>query len=65
MKTITIPENATRREVFKSIFGFDVPRDIDLCGVFEKCKQCPLKDQESCTVERDFNPWFDELYTSR
>lgn len=58
--TIKIPDNATRKEVHKAIFGINPP-ELDSpylsCSMNGGCTKCKHKDDTRC----DLN-WWNETY---
>ena len=65
-KTINIPDNATRAEVFKQIFGFELEtKDCvngEYCMARGNCDEgCPLYPEKDCTNSK-FDDWWNSPY---
>ena len=60
---IEIPDNATRKEVHKLIFGINPP-ELDsphcACSLNNGCEKCKHKDDSNCDVV-----WWNETYKER
>ena len=57
--TIEIPDNATRKEVHKLIFGIDPPElESPYCACACNCAECEHKEDSNCDVN-----WWNAPYT--
>ena len=58
VNVIEIPENATRKEIHKLIFGIDPPElDSPYCACAVNCADCEHNNDSSCDVK-----WWNEIY---